>query len=438
MDVVIESAKRAKAAVRALSRLSSQDKKKALLAIAAALRERSGDILSANEIDLNEALPLVESRKMSEALYRRLKLDSHKLEGVIRGVEEIAEMNEPLGAVTRAIELDEGLKLYRVTCPIGVIGVIFESRPDALVQIASLCLKSGNAILLKGGREAEKTNRMLFEVIQQSLISSGLPSDALTLLESREDVNTMLKAEGYVDLIIPRGSNELVRYIQNNTSIPVLGHAEGLCHIYVDRSARVDMAVEVIVDAKVSYPSACNAVETVLIHSDIADLIMPKLVETLRSHGVEIRGDQTAIAASRYKGLIEATEQDWQTEYCDMTLSIKVVPSLEAAIEHINTYGSHHTDAIITEDSEVWDRFFAEVDSAGVYLNASTRFADGYRYGFGAEVGISTGKLHPRGPVGLEGLVSYKYKLVGTGQTTGEFEASGKRFTHRPLHDQET
>jgi glutamate-5-semialdehyde dehydrogenase len=435
MNRVVESAKRARAAFRRLAQSSDGQRRAALLGIADEVRQHAGEILAANSEDVRAALPLLESGRITEALYRRLKLDKSKLDAVIAGVEQVAQMNDPVGAVTWAIELDAGLKLYRVTCPIGVIGVIFESRPDALIQIASLCLKSGNAVLLKGGSEAHHTNRGLFDLISSAATGAGLPADALTLLESREDVGAMLQAEGYVDLIVPRGSNELVRHIQDNTKIPVLGHAEGLCHIYVDRAADISRAVDIILDAKVSYPSACNAVETVLVHKDVAVRLLPRLIEQLKLSRVEVRCDGRAQVDSGLEDLASATEEDWRTEYCDLILSIKTVDSIDEAIDHIEKYGSRHTDAIVTEDRQSWERFFAEVDSAGVYWNASTRFADGYRYGFGAEVGISTSKLHPRGPVGLEGLVCYKYKLVGEGHTVSQFDADGKSFTHKALRN---
>jgi glutamate-5-semialdehyde dehydrogenase len=336
--------------------------------------------------------------------------------------------------VTYAIELVTGLRLYRVNCPIGVLGVIFESRPEALVQIASLALKSGNAVLLKGGKEATRSNRALFELLSAALVDSELPTDALALLETRQDVDEMLTAEGYIDLVIPRGSYELVRYIQSHTHIPVLGHAEGICHVYVDRAAALDKALAVALDAKVQYPAVCNSMETLLVHRDVAARFLPPMVEQLKTHGVEVRCDRRCIDEFEITDVTMATESDWSTEYDELILSIKVVDSLDHAIAHINTYGSRHTDAIITEDNGAAERFFAEVDSAGVFHNASTRFSDGFRYGFGAEVGISTYKLHPRGPVGLEGLVTYKYKLVGSGHTVAPYVGAGaKPFRHKPI-----
>ncbi|HKV37563.1 MAG TPA: glutamate-5-semialdehyde dehydrogenase [Blastocatellia bacterium] len=431
---VIEFARIAKATSRQLAVLSTEQKNEALRTIARRVGERSVSILEANKKDLDRTHPLVESGELARPLYSRLKLDEEKLAGIIGGIEQVARLEDPVGRLTLATELDEGLRLYRVNCPIGVVGIIFESRPDALAQISSLALKSGNAVLLKGGSEAEQTNRALFSAIHDGAIDAGVPPGVMALLESREDVKELLRAEGLVDLIVPRGSNALVRYIQENTRIPVLGHSEGICHVYVDRAAAIEKALNITIDAKVSYPAVCNAVETLLVHSEIAPRFLPLAAEALKKNGVEVRCERQAIQKFGIQTAVEATSEDWSAEYCDLILAIKVVDSMDQAIEHINKYGSHHTDAIVTEDTAAFDRFFAEVDSAGVYLNASTRFADGYRYGFGAEVGISTGKLHPRGPVGLDGLVTYKYKLVGDGHTVGAYSGpSGKKLNHRPL-----
>ena len=431
---VIESAGRAKRALGALARLSTEEKNHALLAIAREIGEQTERILAANKKDLDTAAAMVAASEMSEAAYRRLKLDEAKVREIVSGIEQVAGLEDPVGKITLATELDDGLCLYRVNCPIGVIGVVFESRPDALTQIAGLAIKSSNAVLLKGGREAEHSNRALFDAVQSAASRSGIPAGALALLESREEVNALLKAEGFVDLIIPRGSNALVRYIQENTNIPVLGHAEGICHIYVDEAADLEKAASIVLDGKLQYPSACNSVETVLIHSKVAEGFLPRITRELQRGGVDVRLDEKAISRFEIGEVKTATEEDWKTEYCDLILSIRVVETIEEAIEHINTYGSHHTDAIVTEDTNVFDQFFAEVDSAGVYLNASTRFADGYRYGFGAEVGISTSKLHPRGPVGLEGLVTYKYKLTGAGHTVSMYAGpDARRFTHKPV-----
>lgn len=432
---VVEQARRAGSAARALARLGTTQRNRALERIARALEAHAPRILEANARDVAAAERLVREGRLAAALGHRLRLDREKLRGLVAGVEEVAALDDPVGRVTLATELDEGLRLDRVTCPLGVVGVVFESRPDALVQIAALCLKSGNAVLLKGGSEAAYSNRALFEVVYVAAIQAGVPADAMTLLESREDVAALLRAERDVDLIVPRGSNALVRYVQEHTRIPVLGHAAGLCHVYVDRAADLDQALAITLDAKVQYPAACNAVETLLIHAEVAAAFMPRAARALAARGVEIRADAGAAAvAAGAAALVPATEADWDAEYCDLVLAVRVVPSLEAAIAHINAHGSRHTDAIVTADPEAAERFCAEVDAAGVFVNASTRFSDGFRYGFGAEVGISTGKLHPRGPVGLEGLVTYKYRLVGAGHVVADYVgASARSFTHRQL-----
>lgn len=432
---ILERAREAKAASTALARLSAEDRNHALGLIAREIAAHAEEILAFNKKDLERARPFVEAGEIPESLYRRLVLNQSKLDDIVAGINQVAALDDPLGKVTLATELDVGLSLYRISCPIGVIGAIFESRPDALVQIASLCLKSGNAVVLKGGSEAEESNRALFTIILDAVASAGVPVEAFVLLDSRKDVEDLLKAEGFVDLLVPRGSNAFVRYIQDNTHIPVLGHAEGICHIYVDKSADLSKAKEITLDAKLGYPAACNAVETLLVHEAVAGSFLPALVDSLKARRVELRCDRRAIDTYRLEGVSLATEADWSTEYCDLILSIKVVDSVEEAIDHINRNGSHHTDTIISEDNDACERFFAEVDSAGVYLNASTRFADGFRYGFGAEIGISTGKLHPRGPVGLEGLVTYKYKLIGEGHTVGMYSGpNARRLNHRPIN----
>ena len=322
--------------------------------------------------------------------------------------------------------------MYRVTCPIGVIGVIFESRPDALVQIASLALKSGNAVLLKGGREAERTNAALCDALREAAADVGLPADFAQLLHSREDVAAMLKEDALIDLIIPRGSKEFVRYIMDNSRIPVLGHSDGICHVYVDKSADVEMAVSIAVDSKAQNVAVCNACETLLVHRDIAADFLPKLLPAMQEKHVRLLGDEATRAIIPVEA---ATEEDWRTEYLDYVLSIRVVDSLEAAIAHINRYGSHHTDCIVTRDDAAAKAFLTRVDSAGVYRNVSTRFADGFVYGFGAEVGIATGKLHARGPMGLDGLTTYKYKLLGDGQLMAEMKSGQRAYTHFVLHE---
>jgi glutamate-5-semialdehyde dehydrogenase len=400
--------------------------------------ERSlNQIRQANELDLKAASELESAGKISKALLERLKLDRSKLRSLLDGIDQLAKSEDSIGKSTWGMQLDHGLELYRVNCPIGVIGVIFESRPDVLPQIISLCLRTGNACILKGGSEARCTNEVLFALIVEAVAEVGIPIDSLALLETRAEVDQLLKLDGLVDLIIPRGSNELVSHIQTNTQIPVLGHAEGICHIYVDKSADLSKAKRIITDAKVQYPSACNSLETLLVHSEIAVVLFPTLIEHLLEYGVELRFDERSkgYLGPGIGGIKSAEDSDWSTEYCDLVLSVKTVDSMEEAITHINRFGSHHTDSMITEDKRAFEQFFATVDSAGVFLNASTRFADGYRYGFGAEVGISTGKLHPRGPVGLDGLITYKYKLLGNGHIVGDYVGhDAKQFEHKPLN----
>lgn len=408
-----------------LSALSLEERNAALRGIQAAIKKNAADIFAQNALDMAQAA----EESLAAPLLKRLKFDEGKLRDVLGGLNSLLSLPDPLGRVSLARELSPGLNLYRVSCPIGVIGVIFESRPDALVQIASLCLKSGNAALLKGGREALRTNRALMAAMREGA-AGILPDGWATLLESRDDVNDMLSQDESIDLIIPRGSNAFVRYIMDHTRIPVMGHAEGLCHTYVDASAAVDMAVRVVVDAKTQALAVCNATETLLVHRDIAGAFLPPCAEALKKKEVELRGDE------RTRALIScrpAAGEDWATEYLDAILSIKVVDSLEEAIAHINHFGSHHTDAIIAQDEAAQRRFLAGVDSAGVYVNCSTRFADGFRYGFGAEVGIATGKLHARGPVGLEGLCTYKYHLLGSGQTVEDTVNGAIHYTHRDL-----
>ena len=422
---VKEWAQAARQASYILSALSLEKRNEALAGIKEALKKHFPEISKQNQADLAAA----EGENLAGPLLKRLKFDEKKLKDVLDGLDSLIALPDPLGKTTLARELSPGLDLFRVSCPIGVIGVIFESRPDALVQIASLCLKSGNAALLKGGREALGTNRALMDAMLEGA-KGILPDGWAALLETRSDVNDMLSQDGLIDLIIPRGSNAFGRYIMDHTRIPVMGHAEGLCHTYVDASADVDMAVRVTVDAKTQALAVCNATETLLVHRDIAPAFLPACAKALREKGVELRGDQET---QKIISCLPASDADWETEYLDAILSIKIVSSLEEAIAHINRFGSHHTDAIIAQDRAAQQRFLSGVDSAGVYVNCSTRFADGYRYGFGAEVGISTGKLHARGPVGLEGLCTYKYQLIGSGQTV-EDTVNGKiQYTHRDL-----
>lgn len=420
---MIELAKRAKAASTPLSDTSVELRNRALLAMAEALRAHSAEIGEANGQDLDA------SRDLGDALQKRLVFDEKKLRGVVDGLEALASLPDPLGRVLTRTELAEGLHLRRVTCPIGVIGIIFEARPDALVQISSLCLKSGNAVLLKGGKEALHTNRILAEVIRNATEAVGLPGDWIQLLETREEVNGMLRLNEYIDLIVPRGSNSFVKYIMENTTIPVLGHSAGLCHLFLDASANLEKAVAIAVDAKTQAPATCNTVETLLVHKDAASRLLPAVCDALRNAGVELRGDE--MSRSIVTWMKPATEEDWSTEYLALILSVKVVDDLGAAIAHINRFGSHHTDAIVTEDAAAAELFQRRVDSADVFWNASTRFADGYRFGLGAEVGISTSKIHARGPVGLEGLTIYKWLLSGQGDTVAPFADGRRAFTHR-------
>ena len=399
-----------------------EQRNRALAAIKEALLAHKDEVFAANAEDLAAA----ERDGVAPAVVKRLLFDEHKLADVCAGIDGLMGLPDPVGRTLLKRELDEGLVLERVSCPIGVIGVIFEARPDALVQISTLCLKSGNCAILKGGSETMRTNKAIFEVIYQAALDAGLPDACLFQAEAREEISELLGCYGLVDLLIPRGSNAFVRYIMDNTKIPVMGHADGICHIYVDGSADVDLAVRVCVDAKIQYTAACNAVETLLVDRSIAPAFLPAAVKALEAEGVEVRGDDAVRAIVDVKA---ATDEDWDTEYLALIVSIKVVDGVDEAIEHINRHGSHHTDAIMATDDEVAERFMRLVDSAGVYQNCSTRFADGFRYGFGAEVGISTSKLHARGPVGLEGLVTYKYKIYGSGQIVGDY-ATGKASFH--------
>jgi glutamate-5-semialdehyde dehydrogenase len=425
---IAETAAAAKSASIQLAAVKTDVKNKALAEIAEALRENSAEIVSANEQDLTDA----QKSNLSAPLLKRLKFDEQKIADVRAGIESLIKIGDPVGRTISATELDGGLELYKVSCPIGVIGVIFESRPDALVQISTLCLKSGNAVLLKGGSEAQHSNKILADVVSRASEKAGIPKGWLGLMETRADVAEILKMDQYIDLLVPRGSNEFVRHIMDNTNIPVLGHAEGICHVYVDAGADVDMAIRIAVDSKCQYVAACNSVETMLVHYGIAEEFLPQVKAALEEKGVELRGCEKTAAIIEVKAV---TEEDWSTEYLDYILSIKVVGSPPEAIEHINRYGSGHTDAIITNDSGAAEEFMDLVDSANVFWNCSTRFSDGYRYGLGAEVGISTNKIHARGPVGMEGLLIYKWKLLGSGQVVADYSGSGgKRFTHKKLN----
>ena len=424
---IAETAKQAKKASIQLGAVKTDAKNNALAEIAKALKQNTDKIVSANKKDLAAA----EKSKLAAPLLKRLKFDESKIADVVTGIESLIKLDDPVGKTLSATELDKGLELYKVSCPIGVIGVIFESRPDALVQISTLCLKSGNAVLLKGGSEAQHTNKILADTIRETCEKAGMPKGWLGLMETRAEVTEILKMDEYIDLIIPRGSNEFVRYIMDNTNIPVLGHAEGICHVYVDGDADLEMAVNIVVDSKCQYVAVCNAAETLLVDAKIAKKFLPKVKAALEEKGVELRGCKKTASIIKVK---PATEKDWSTEYLDYILSIKVVDGVDEAIEHINRYSSRHTDTIVTTNKEKAKKFMDLVDSANVFWNCSTRFSDGFRYGLGAEVGISTNKIHARGPVGLEGLVIYKWKLIGSGQIVADYSGNdAKKFTHKKL-----
>jgi len=410
-----------------LAVLSSEQKNQAIEAIAQALESATDEILAANAADCATA----EKDGIPKPLYHRLKLDRAKLQSAIAGVRDVGKLTDPVGAVQIHRQLDDGLILKRVTCPLGVLGVIFEARPDAAIQISALAIKSGNGVILKGGKEAIRSCEAIVKAIHLGLSQTAISPNVVQLLTTREETLELLQLDQFVDLIIPRGSNSFVRFVQENTRIPVLGHADGVCHLYVDRAADLSKAVAVAVDSKTQYPAACNAIETLLIHQAIAPAFLTLLAPAMQKHNVELRGD---VETREILDIAPATAADWSTEYSDLILSIKVVDSLTDAIAHINEYGSGHTDAIVTENAETAETFLSQVNAAGVFHNCSTRFADGFRYGFGAEVGISTQKLPPRGPVGLEGLVTYKYQLTGDGHIAATYTGENpKPFTHKDL-----
>ena len=435
-ETLLEQTKSARQAAQSLATTPTEQKDTLLQKLAQAIRQRQATILEENQKDMVVAQQMVRKGELSESAYRRMLLSPSKIEQIATSVEAVAKLDDPVGQVELGTRLDEGLDLYRVSTPIGVILVIFESRPDALVQISSLSLKSGNAVILKGGREVQRTNAALTAIIRETSTSSDLPVDAVNLVETREEVAQLVQMSEQLDLIIPRGSNALVQHIQKHTQVPVLGHADGICHVFVDADANPEKALNVVVDAKTDYPAVCNAVETLLLHQDHPADSVQNILEALHEAGVELRVCE-ATRAEFCNGLEipfnDAADEDWVTEYTDLILSVKTVPNLETAIQHINSCGSHHTDAIVTEHTGHAQEFMHRVDSAGVFWNASTRFADGFRYGFGAEVGVSTCRTHARGPVGLEGLVIHKYLLYGSGQGAGDYGVGKKEFRHEPL-----
>lgn len=418
MENFIQIAENAKNASLQIADITTELKDKALLKIADAIEKNQDLIFDANKEDLSQAQKLVDSGELSKSTFNRLKLDENKMRDMIKGIRDIAKLSDPVNKKLFARELDENLTLYKVSCPIGVLGIIFEARPDVIAQISSLAIKSANAVILKGGKESINTNKTILEIINKTLDTiDGFPKNVLQQVFTRDDVAEMLKCDKYINLIIPRGGNKLVKFIKENTKIPVLGHADGICHIFVDESADVDMAIKIVTDAKTQYPSACNAVETLLIHENF-------------------KGKNDLLASLQLSEIkLISNPESWAFEYGDKILAYKTVKNVDEAIEHINTYGSGHTDSIITKNSENAEKFMNKVDSAGVYFNASTRFADGFRYGFGAEVGISTNKTHARGPVGLEGLTIYKYKLIGNGHIVDDYASGRKQFHHKDLQN---
>lgn len=411
-----ELAKKAKKASKELLNISAEIKNKALLQIAQGLDSNREKIFEANRTDLKCAEELLNKGELTQSVYNRLKLDENKMRDMIQGIIDIYELEDPIGKILLQRSLDTGLILTKKSCPIGVLGVIFEARPDVISQISALAIKSSNAVILKGGKESKNTNIAIMEIIQSALSEvENFPPNVLTQVFTREDVAEMLKQDKYIDLIIPRGGNKLVQYVKENTKITVLGHSDGICHIFVDESADFNKAKNIIIDAKTQYSSACNSVETILIHENFEN--KDELLKELENAGIELL----------------FTPESWHKEYSDKILAVKTVKTLEEAIEHINEFSSGHTDSIITESEENAAIFMNSVDSAGVYHNVSTRFADGFRYGFGAEVGISTNKTHARGPVGLEGLTIYKYTLQGHGEVVKDYVEGKKHFNHKDI-----
>jgi glutamate-5-semialdehyde dehydrogenase len=431
---VASLARSAREGSRKLALLSGETRNAALLAIADALEGNGERILSANAKDCAAAEKLLSTGEMTQALFSRLRIKESGIAEMAARVREVANLPDPLGIRLAATELDQGLILHKESCALGVIAVIFESRPDVVPQIASLALKSGNSVLLKGGAEAANSNESIVAVWRETLCRfPDVPQESIHLLQSRSDVMELLHLHSEVDLLIPRGSKEFVAFMEQNSRIPVLGHGEGICHVFVDHAADLNRAVIITLDSKVQYPAACNSIETLLVHKDIAAAFLPRVVAELKRANVEVRGCPRVLAMIPEEKLVPAIEKDWSTEYSDLILSVKIVDTLEQGLEHIHRYGSKHTECIVTEDQSAAERFLQEVDAAGVFHNASTRFADGYRYGLGAEVGISNGKLHARGPMGIEGLTTYKYKLRGNGHIVAEYSSGLRHFKHKPL-----
>ncbi len=427
MSDIVDQIKAAKVATVDMSVLSTDIKNSALDAMADALEKNRSLIMKENQKDLDDV-----KDSIPKSMYKRMVVDDSKIDEMIKGVRSVKSLADPVGGTMSTIELDDDLVLYQIRCPVGMLGVVFESRPDVVPQIMSLCLKSGNCVAFKGGSEAHRTIKVLFDILRQAAASKDVPGSAFVLLESREDFKEILDLDDYIDLLIPRGSNQFVKYVQDNTRIPVLGHAAGICHVYIDSDCNQDMALSVAMDSKIQYPAVCNAVENILVESSIAEEFIPRLLASMDDAGVEVRGDEEVLRI--VPGTKAASEQDWYEEYDDMIVAVKVVDSLQDAIDFINTHSSHHTEAIITNNMQKASVFTKMVDSADVFVNASTRFADGFRFGKGAEVGISTNKIHARGPMGMEGLMIYKYVLIGNGQVVKDYAGKdAKPFKHKVL-----
>lgn len=429
---LIDLVKNAKDSTYKLQSLSTDIKNKALLEIAEKLEQNKNIIFEANKKDLEYAKKLLDENKISLSMFNRLKLDENKMIDIISGIKDVVKLEDPINKVLLETELDDNLLLKKMSCPIGLIAVIFEARPDVISQISSLCIKSSNAVILKGGAEGENTNKAIFNIINETLESiEEFPKNSVNLVFTREDIKELLSMDKYVDLIIPRGGNSLVQYIKSNTNIPVLGHADGICHLYIDETANQEKALKICLDSKAQYPSACNAVETILINKNIANEYLPKLYNLFKENNIKMNGCAEVRKVLNQSDVNEVKE--WHLEYGDKEVSLKIVEDTEEAYNHINKYGSHHTDSIISENKDNIEKFMTYVDSANVYCNTSTRFSDGFRYGFGAEVGISTNKTHARGPVGLEGLTIYKYKLFGSYQIVDDYVSHRASFKHKRI-----
>ena len=453
------AASAAATSARQLAVLSVSARNNALTAIHDALKSNRDIILAANARDMDLAKQASQDGRLSQSVLKRLDLGRPgKFEDMLQGIVDVRNLDDPVGKVDLKTMIDDGLELTRVSCPIGVLLIIFEARPEVIANIAALAIKSGNAAILKGGKESTESFQTISTVISTALETTEVPNSAIQLVRTRDVIDKLLSLDKYIDLVIPRGGNELVRYVKDHTKIPVMGHADGLCSIYIHKDADKDMSVRVIQDSKCGYPAACNSVETLLVHEDTLKTVLPAVAQALLEEGVSLRCDNKSKAAlkesltgSSAAILQDANDEDFDTEFLDLTIAIKTVPAtsasltngmartslsksgdpaLDLAIAHINTHSSHHTDCILTTSSSTAEKFMDAVDSAGVYWNASTRFADGMRYGFGTEVGISTNKIHSRGPVGLEGLMIYKYKIKGRGQTAGDYGEGKRKFVH--------